>query len=193
MLRRWFSPKSILLHIAVLVAAGGCAWLCDWQYHRAIGGNGLSWAYVFEWPFFGCCAIYLWWDMIHHPEKRAPVMWATSRRVSAAAGTLDAPTAPEQRVSAPLSGGANGVLPAPAGPPAARPGAIGAIDLGTIDLGADHRRVADPGTADPCTAPRGVVDAAVVADFPTEEQDPALAAYNRYLAELHASDRRRRR
>jgi len=171
-LRRWFSPKSILLHFAVVIVAGGCGWLCDWQYHRAIGGNGLSWAYVFEWPFFGCCAIYLWWDMIHHPEKRAPVMWATSRRVSAAAGSIAGSGSENAHFATALAVGTPGE---PAAAPGTLPTTLDA--LGTFDLGA---------------VPPGVVDAAVLADFPTEEEDPELAAYNRYLAELHAGDRRNR-
>lgn len=173
-LRRWFSPRSILLHVAVVVVAGGCAWLCDWQYHRAIGGNGLSWAYVFEWPFFGCCAIYLWWDIIHHPDKRAPVMWATSHRVSSAAGSIGGSSSPASRFASPLPVGEAGDNPSsPAGPLPAALDPLGSVDLGT--------------------APPGMVDAAVVAEFSTEDQDPELAAYNRYLTELHASDRRRGR
>jgi hypothetical protein len=35
-------------------------WLGDWQYHRAVGGNGLSWAYTFEWPLFAGFALVFW-------------------------------------------------------------------------------------------------------------------------------------
>ena len=35
-------------------------WLGDWQFHRAMGGNGLSWAYTFEWPLFAGFAIVFW-------------------------------------------------------------------------------------------------------------------------------------
>jgi hypothetical protein len=36
-----------------------------WQIDRATSGNELSWAYVFEWPFFAGYALYLWWKLIH--------------------------------------------------------------------------------------------------------------------------------
>lgn len=32
---------------------------------RALGGNTLSWAYVFEWPLLGGYAIYMWRKMLH--------------------------------------------------------------------------------------------------------------------------------
>lgn len=38
---------------------------------RALGGNALSWAYVFEWPLLGAFAVYMWWRVIHpgRPER----------------------------------------------------------------------------------------------------------------------------
>ena len=35
-------------------------WLGYWQFHRAMAGNGLSWAYTFEWPLFAGFAIVFW-------------------------------------------------------------------------------------------------------------------------------------
>jgi hypothetical protein len=35
-------------------------WLGDWQFHRATGGNGLSWAYTFEWPLFAVFGAVFW-------------------------------------------------------------------------------------------------------------------------------------
>ena len=32
----------------------------DWQLHRALSGNELSWAYTFEWPLFTIFGIYFW-------------------------------------------------------------------------------------------------------------------------------------
>ncbi len=48
--------------IVLLVAFG---LLARWQLSRALGGNGLSWAYTFEWPLFGIYAIYVWWRILH--------------------------------------------------------------------------------------------------------------------------------
>jgi hypothetical protein len=49
----------------ILIVVPTFAWLCLWQVHRALGGNDLSWAYVFEWPFFAAYAIYMWWRPLH--------------------------------------------------------------------------------------------------------------------------------
>ncbi|MHB8439665.1 MAG: hypothetical protein ACYDD4_10945 [Acidimicrobiales bacterium] len=34
--------------------------LCAWQLTRALSGNTLSWAYVFEWPLFAAYLVYMW-------------------------------------------------------------------------------------------------------------------------------------
>src|ERR1700730_2130385 len=44
----------------VIVAFWGMLWLGDWQFHRAISGNGLSWAYPFEWPLFAGFGVVFW-------------------------------------------------------------------------------------------------------------------------------------
>ena len=92
--------------------------LCWWQVTRAVGGNTLSWAYVFEWPIFAGYVVYMWWRLLHE-ERSAPG--------------------------------------SPAPPPSSAAGA-----------GAGPRAVTD------------------------EEEDEELAAYNRYLAELSRSGRRKR-
>ncbi|MGH9016548.1 MAG: hypothetical protein ACRDY1_02255, partial [Acidimicrobiales bacterium] len=35
---------------------------------RALSGNTLSWAYVFEWPIFAGYAVFMWWKLIHDPR-----------------------------------------------------------------------------------------------------------------------------
>jgi hypothetical protein len=37
---------------------------------RALDGNSLSWAYVFEWPILGTFAIYMWWNLLHGQDGR---------------------------------------------------------------------------------------------------------------------------
>jgi hypothetical protein len=54
------SPRWVSWH---LFAAGSCVgmlWLGDWQFRRAMSGNGLSWAYTFEWPLFAIFAVVFW-------------------------------------------------------------------------------------------------------------------------------------
>jgi hypothetical protein len=65
MRRRWFSRRAIGLHAVILVIVPTFSGLCIWQVHRALAGNELSWAYVFEWPFFAGYAVYMWWRFIH--------------------------------------------------------------------------------------------------------------------------------
>ncbi len=65
MRRTWLSPRAIGLHLAVVVTVPGFCYLGWWQLHRALAGNGLSWAYTFEWPFFSCYAIFMWWRLVH--------------------------------------------------------------------------------------------------------------------------------
>lgn len=71
MIRRWFSPRAALLHVEVLLVVAGCVTATWWQAGRALGGNGLSWFYTFEWPVFAGIAIAAWWHLIHEdPEDR---------------------------------------------------------------------------------------------------------------------------
>jgi hypothetical protein len=53
-------PRWLAWHATMVVAFLGMLWLGDWQYRRAMGGNGLSWAYTFEWPLFAGFAVVFW-------------------------------------------------------------------------------------------------------------------------------------
>jgi len=69
--RRYFTPRCLWMHLTLLVLLPAFTLLTIWQYHRAIGGNTLSWAYTFLWPLFGVYAVYMWWQLIHDdPEDR---------------------------------------------------------------------------------------------------------------------------
>jgi hypothetical protein len=54
------TPRWLGWHLFVVVAVLGMLWLGHWQYSRALAGNGLSWAYVFEWPLFAGFGIVFW-------------------------------------------------------------------------------------------------------------------------------------
>jgi len=60
--RWWFliTPRWLAWHAFAVFAAWGMLWLGDWQFHRAMGGNALSWAYTFEWPLFSGFAVVFW-------------------------------------------------------------------------------------------------------------------------------------
>jgi hypothetical protein len=60
---RWrflISPPWLAWHAFAVVAFWGMFWLGDWQLHRALGGNALSWAYTFEWPIFALMGAVFW-------------------------------------------------------------------------------------------------------------------------------------
>jgi hypothetical protein len=60
---RWrflLSPRWLAWHAFAVVAFWGMCWLGDWQLHRALSGNSLSWAYTFEWPMFAVMGAFFW-------------------------------------------------------------------------------------------------------------------------------------
>jgi hypothetical protein len=69
----WLSPRALKLHAVILVVVPGFMALCIWQLYRAVHGNELSWAYVFEWPFFAAYAVYMWWRFVHEAPDAATV------------------------------------------------------------------------------------------------------------------------
>jgi hypothetical protein len=60
--RWWFliTPRWLAWHAFAVLASWGMLWLGDWQFHRAEGGNALSWAYTFEWPIFTIFGLVFW-------------------------------------------------------------------------------------------------------------------------------------
>jgi len=53
-------PRWLGWHLFMVVSFWGMLWLGDWQFHRALSGNPLSWAYTFEWPLFSGFAVVFW-------------------------------------------------------------------------------------------------------------------------------------
>ena len=53
-------PRWLGWHLLMVVSFWGMLWLGDWQLRRALAGNGLSWAYTFEWPLFAGFAVVFW-------------------------------------------------------------------------------------------------------------------------------------
>jgi DNA-binding transcriptional regulator of glucitol operon len=67
----WFSRRALKLHVVILIVVPAFLALCLWQVSRALGGNSLSWAYVFEWPLFAAYAVYMWWRFVHEAAHEA--------------------------------------------------------------------------------------------------------------------------
>lgn len=105
---RWrflITPKWLAWHLTMVVSACGMLWLGDWQFHRAISGNGLSWAYTFEWPIFAVFAVVFWAktikDELHPPAVAGPgeddvTLPAGALRPDGAAVPAGEPASPEE-------------------------------------------------------------------------------------------------
>jgi hypothetical protein len=65
----WWSRRAVVLHLTLFVVLPTFLGLFWWQVQRVRQGNTLSWAYVFEWPFFAGYAVYLWWKLVHEPME----------------------------------------------------------------------------------------------------------------------------
>ncbi|MGC2484668.1 MAG: hypothetical protein WA359_00280 [Acidimicrobiales bacterium] len=52
------------IHLGLFLAELICIPAFVIELFRALGGNELSWAYVFEWPALGVYAIYMWRKML---------------------------------------------------------------------------------------------------------------------------------
>jgi hypothetical protein len=140
------------MHVTLLVVVPTFAGLFWWQVQRVRQGNTLSWAYVFEWPFFAGYAVYMWWKLVHdQPAAAEPEVAADANVNAEAAGEIEAEAgAAVSSITPPMAA-------AVPGPAATADGAV-----------ADH---------DPLSR--------------QDEDDEEMAAYNRYLAELDASGRRK--
>jgi hypothetical protein len=93
--RWWFviTPRWLAWHAFAVLAAWGMLWLGDWQFHRAEGGNALSWAYTFECPVFTIFGVVFWAKTIVD-EWRSPGGAAGGPRAGTAA--LSGPAAVPQ-------------------------------------------------------------------------------------------------
>ena len=92
-LSRWrflISPKWVAWHLFVAGAVWGMLVLGDWQLHRALAGNALSWAYTFEWPLFSIFGVVFWAKTILD-EVRPPATRPAGPGVTLPAGAARPP------------------------------------------------------------------------------------------------------
>ena len=91
------TPRWLGWHLLMVVSFWGMAWLGDWQFHRALSGNGLSWAYTFEWPLFAVFAVVFWAKTIRDEFRIKRGEMPDPRAVAAEAENLPAGVAGAMR------------------------------------------------------------------------------------------------
>ncbi len=97
MLKRWCSPRSLGLHLALVGWVLGCSVAAWWQVDRALAGNQYSYLYSIEWPVFAIAGIFGWWALIHtepatDEAKEARRSHEEIQRTAAQAARLDRDT-----------------------------------------------------------------------------------------------------
>lgn len=62
---KYTSPRSLGLHILLVVWIAMCAVAAWWQVGRAIQGNSLSFLYAIEWPVFAVLGVLGWFALLN--------------------------------------------------------------------------------------------------------------------------------
>jgi hypothetical protein len=62
---RLTGSAALRLHLTLAAGLILCIGAFCIEVMRALGGNTLSWLYVFEWPFFAGFSIYMWWQLLN--------------------------------------------------------------------------------------------------------------------------------
>jgi hypothetical protein len=107
-----FTPRWLSWHLFAVAAFTGMLWLGDWQFRRAMAGNGLSWAYTFEWPVFAIFGAVFWVKTVRDelrpakPAERAKVVLPAG---AAGDGAAAADGAPQPGQGEDADGGENDV------------------------------------------------------------------------------------
>ena len=102
---RLHGADAVRLHLTLAAGLALCTAAFVFEVLRALGGNTLSWAYVFEWPIFAAFALYMWWNLLHGQDGAGRRRGAGTGqgRDPATATTPDTPPA-----AAPGGAGGNG-------------------------------------------------------------------------------------
>jgi hypothetical protein len=100
------TPKWIAWHLFMVASVIGMLWLGNWQLRRAMSGNGLSWAYTFEWPIFAVFAVVFWAKTIRDEFHPPAVAEAGEPDIPLPAGAYPAAAGATAAGAAALPGGA---------------------------------------------------------------------------------------
>ncbi len=63
------TKKPLVIHLGLAFAETICGSAFYVELRRALDGNRLSWAYVFEWPIFAVYALYVWKKLLSDERR----------------------------------------------------------------------------------------------------------------------------
>ena len=76
------SKRNLGIHLGLFLSEAICISAFYIELRRALSGNSLSWAYVFEWPLFAAYAIYVWRKLLRgEPDVPSAPMDGARREV----------------------------------------------------------------------------------------------------------------
>jgi hypothetical protein len=88
---RWFSSRSLVAHLAVIIWVPGCAAAAWWQVTVALAGDRLAYLYSVEWPCFAVFGVVVWWNLIHDdPDSVGARALGRARRSGVAKAAVQA-------------------------------------------------------------------------------------------------------
>ena len=67
------TKKPLSVHLGLVIAEAICISAFVLEISRALSGNTLSWAYVFEWPILGGYAVFMWRKLLHDDQPTTPL------------------------------------------------------------------------------------------------------------------------
>jgi hypothetical protein len=66
------TKNTFRINLGLFLAELICIPAFIFEVKRALGGNTLSWAYVFEWPALGGYAVYMWHKLLQEERGEGP-------------------------------------------------------------------------------------------------------------------------
>jgi hypothetical protein len=66
------TKNTFRINFGLFLAEIICVPAFIFELERALGGNALSWAYVFEWPLLGGYAVYMWHKLRQDERGEGP-------------------------------------------------------------------------------------------------------------------------
>jgi hypothetical protein len=67
------TKNTFRINFGLVLAEVICVPAFIFELKRALGGNSLSWAYVFEWPLLGAYAVYMWHKLRQDERGEGPL------------------------------------------------------------------------------------------------------------------------